>query len=81
MPIVMVCVFLIWLEGMYMCNLAETYSALGRHADALAMQERVLDLWRRFLPENDPEIGEHDVHSDSFLHVSAFIVMSRVFLI
>ena len=81
MPIVRVCVFLIWLEGMYMCNLAETYSALGRHADALAMQERVLDLWRRFLPENDPEIGDHDVHSDSLLHVNAFIVMSRVFLI
>ena len=38
------------------------------------MQERVLDLRRRFLPDNDPEIGDHDVHSDSLLHVSAFFV-------
>jgi tetratricopeptide (TPR) repeat protein len=58
---------LIWPEGMYMSNLAETYSALGRHADALALQERVLDLRRRFLPEDDPEIGEHDVRSDALL--------------
>jgi hypothetical protein len=72
---------LIWREGMYMNNLAETYSALGRHADALAMQERVLELRRRFLPDNDPEIGDHDVHSDSLFHVNSFIVMSRVFLI
>jgi hypothetical protein len=36
------------------------------------MQERVLDLRRRFLPDNDPEIGDHDVHSDLLLHVSAF---------
>ena len=57
---------LIWREGMYMNNLAGMYSALGRHADALAMQERVLDLRRRFLPDNDPEIGDHDVHSDRF---------------
>ena len=60
-----------------MGNLAQTYYALGRHADALAMQERVLDLKRRFLPEDDPEIGEHDMCSDSFfLHVSALIVKS-----
>ncbi len=57
-----------------MGNLSHIYYELGRYADALAIQERVLDHKRRFLPENDPEIGEHDVHSDSFLHVSAFIV-------
>ena len=51
--------------GLHIGNLAEMYSALGRHADALAMKERVLDLRRRFLPEDDPEIGEHDVGSDA----------------
>jgi hypothetical protein len=30
-----------------MNNLAETYSALGRHDDALAMQERVTEFRRR----------------------------------
>ena len=41
-----------------MNNLAMSYSALGRHADALAMQERVLEFRRRVLPENHPDIGE-----------------------
>jgi hypothetical protein len=41
-----------------MSNLATTYSALGRHADALAMGERVLKFWRRLLPANHPSIGE-----------------------
>ena len=57
--------------GLHIGNLAEMYSALGRHADALAMKERVLDLRRRFLPEDDPEIGEHDMRSDSFFCTSA----------
>ncbi len=41
-----------------MSSLAATYSALGRHADALAMAEQVLELWRRVLPANHPGIGE-----------------------
>jgi hypothetical protein len=41
-----------------MNNLAVTYSALGRHADALAMFERVLEFQRRVLPADNPEIGE-----------------------
>ncbi len=41
-----------------MGNLATTYSELGRHADALAMKERVLDFRRRVLPANHPSIGE-----------------------
>ena len=41
-----------------MSNLAQTYSALGRHADALAMRERVLEFQRRVLPANHPGIGE-----------------------
>ena len=41
-----------------MNNLASTYSALGRHDDALAMEERVLEFRRRVLPESHPDIGE-----------------------
>ena len=41
-----------------MSNLAVTYYALGRHADALAMMERVLEFRRRVLPADHPSIGE-----------------------
>ncbi len=41
-----------------MGNLASTYRDLGRHADALAMGEQVLELRRRVLPANHPDIGE-----------------------
>ena len=41
-----------------MNNLTLTYSALGRHADALAMGEQVLEFQRRVLPANHPDIGE-----------------------
>ena len=46
-----------------MGNLALTYSALGRHEDALAMQERVLEFSRHVLPEDHPDIGEGRVGS------------------
>ena len=60
-----------------MSNLASTYSALGRHDDALAMGERVLEFYRRVLPENHPDIGEggcvvwdlHDFDCDAWLFV------------
>ncbi len=48
-----------------MNNLALTYSALGRYADALAMGERVLEFQRRVLPPNHPSIGEGFVESDA----------------
>ena len=41
-----------------MSNLASTYSNLGRHTEALAMKERVLEFRRRVLPEDHPDIGE-----------------------
>ncbi len=41
-----------------MNNIAATYSALGRHADALAMREQVLEFFRRVLPAEHPHIGE-----------------------
>ena len=60
-------------EGMFLClirragtamsNLASTYSDLGRHNEALAMRERVLELYRRVLPEDHPSIGEGHVWS------------------
>ena len=46
-----------------MNNLAASYSALGRHEEALAMKERVLELYRRVLPEDHPDIGEGPVWS------------------
>jgi hypothetical protein len=41
-----------------MGNIASTYRVLGRHADALAMGERVLESQRRVLPVDHPSIGE-----------------------
>ncbi len=43
--------------GTSMGNLANTYSDLGRHQDALVMGEKALEFRRRVLPENHPEIG------------------------
>ncbi len=43
--------------GTAMGNLAQTYSALGRHQDSLAMEEKALELRRRVLSENHPDIG------------------------
>ena len=41
-----------------MGNLAVTYYALGRHSEALAMGESVLEFYRRVLPAKHPSIGE-----------------------
>ncbi len=49
-----------------MGNLAGTYSDLGRHADALAMQESVLEFHRRVLPAEHPDIGEGHVSNLCF---------------
>ena len=40
-----------------MGNLAVTYSELGRHQDALVLEEKTLEFQRRVLPENHPDIG------------------------
>jgi hypothetical protein len=45
--------------------LAGTYNDLGRHKDALAMFEQVLEFRRRVLPANHPEIGEGCFGSDA----------------
>jgi len=50
-----------------MGNVAATYSLLGRHADAITMSEKALQLCRRVHPENHPDIGECDVRSDALL--------------
>ena len=41
-----------------MNNLGVTYSNLGRHSEALAMGESVLEFRRRVLPADHPDIGE-----------------------
>ena len=43
-----------------MNNLAQTYSDLGRHADALVLQDKVLENFRRALHADNPKIGEVD---------------------
>ncbi len=43
--------------GAAMNNLALTYFELGRHQDALVMQEKTLEFRRRVLPDNHPSIG------------------------
>ena len=43
--------------GDAMSNLAATYSALGRHHDALVLQEKTLEFRRRVLPQNHPDTG------------------------
>jgi len=48
------------IAGSSMSNLAVTYGELGRHADALALREKVLEFRRRVLPEDHPDIGEVD---------------------
>ncbi len=50
----------VWDAGTAMSNLACSYHALGRHADALVLQEKVLEFRRRVLPEDHPDIGEVD---------------------
>ncbi len=51
-----------------MSNLGVTYGKLGRYADALALQESVLEIIRREQPGNHHSIGEGHVWSD-VLHV------------
>ena len=46
-----------------MHNVAATYSELGRHSEALAMKESVLEFTRRVLPAEHPHIGEGRVWS------------------
>jgi hypothetical protein len=41
-----------------MVNLATTYNNVGRHQDALVLQEKALEIQRRVLPENHPDIGD-----------------------
>ena len=50
-----------------MSNLAQTYSALGRYADALAIEEKVLEFRRRVLPANHPDIGEGCVRRKRYM--------------
>jgi len=40
-----------------MHNLAVSYTALGRHQDALPLRQKTLEIRRRVFPENHPTIG------------------------
>ena len=52
-----------------MNQLSITYKEIGRHADALAMGERVLEFRRRVLPADHPDIGEGCVKRDALYGV------------
>ncbi len=45
------------LLGYCMHNLGISYGDVGRHEDAVVLHKQTLDLRRRVLPENHPEIG------------------------
>ena len=51
------CSDVILFPGVAMHNLADTYNGLGRHEDAVVLQEKVLELRRRVLPPNHEDIG------------------------
>ena len=53
--------------------LALTYSDLGRHSEALAMQESVLEFTRRVLPAEHPDIGEGRVWSAAACGLSLIV--------
>ncbi len=46
-------------SGEAMLNLANGYSGVGRHQEALVMEEKTLEFQRRVLPANHPHIGAH----------------------
>ena len=43
--------------GAAMCNLAYTYGELGRHQDAVVLLEKTLELRRRVLSKNHPDVA------------------------
>ncbi len=47
----------LFVAGIFMGNLANSYRQVGRHQDALSMGEKALEFQLRVLPENHPEIG------------------------
>jgi hypothetical protein len=61
-----------------MSTLSLTYSALGRHADALAMGEKTLELYRHELPANHRGIGEGSFESYALVTVWCFERISSI---
>ena len=54
--------------GDAMGNLAAMYGSLGRHQDAVVLQEKTLEFRRRVLPENHSDIGESCVNISISYH-------------
>ena len=44
--------------GRAISNLASSYEQLGRYQDSFALREEALEIFRRSLPDDDPEIGK-----------------------
>jgi tetratricopeptide (TPR) repeat protein len=68
------------IAGDAMVRLAETYSCLKRHQDALALKEKVLQHYQRVLPENHPDIGVADQTSVEFVGISLYNPIWLLFL-
>jgi hypothetical protein len=48
---------MLFVAGIFMGILANSYFQVGRRQDALSMRERALEFQLRVLPENHPDIG------------------------
>ncbi len=55
--VVMTCNLTRSVLGAAMGSLASAYNELGRHQDAVVLKEKTLEIQRRVLPENHPDIG------------------------
>jgi hypothetical protein len=51
-----------------MYNLGNLFGKLGRHHEALEMEERALEFRKRIFPENHPAIGAEVVKLCTFEH-------------
>ncbi len=47
----------LFVAGISMCILANSYFQVGRRQDALLLREKALEFQRRVLPDNHPDIG------------------------
>ena len=64
--------------GHAISQLAISYADLGRHQEALVMQEETLEFQRRVLPENHPDIGATWLCS-VLIEVQIDVLWSRLF--
>jgi hypothetical protein len=57
-----------------MNNLAVSLKNVGRPNEALEMNKKVLELYRRLLPENHPDIGEKNAVYGRWFTITEYFV-------